>query len=230
MGPLISMQPRDAKAIEQAVGTVDGFDSDEVGAELGDQGLDVDAVRGGAIVLERDQRLREEVDGAARRAAPGAEVEGGGELHEALQEATLLGGRRPPGLLPHFLRAQVAAAIEEAHAPGDSGRGHFRSTRGTAASVTRAKCSAGRAAERSSSKSPAGGGAASFASNSSTSRLERPSDARSAAATRASRRTSRSRPRTSINRRSAASSPRERCAPPCSLSSHASKLKGATRL
>src|SRR2546427_4978248 len=82
MGPLISTQPRDAKAIEQAVGTVDGLDPVEVGAELGDQGLDVDAVRGGTVVLERDQRLREEVDGAARRAAPGAEVEGGGELHE----------------------------------------------------------------------------------------------------------------------------------------------------
>src|SRR3989454_6161878 len=158
MGPLISMQPRDAKAIEQAVGTVDGLDPVEVGAELGDQGLDVDAVRGGAIVLERDQRLREEVDGAARRAAPGAEVEGGGELHEALQEATLLCRRRPPGLLPHFLRAQVAAAVEEAQAAAEGGRGHLRSTRGTAASVTRAKCSAGRAAERSSSKSSAGGG------------------------------------------------------------------------
>src|SRR2546428_767357 len=119
MGPLISTQPRDAKAIEQAVGTVDGLDPVEVGAELGDQGLYVDAVGGGAIVLERDQRLREEVDGAARRAAPGAEVEGGGELHEALQEAALLGRRRPPGFLPHLLRAQVAAAVEEAQAAGD---------------------------------------------------------------------------------------------------------------
>src|SRR5207244_379302 len=214
--PLISAQPRDAKAIEQAVGTVDGLDPVEVGAELGDQGLDVDALRGGAVVLERDERLREEVDGAARSAAPGAEVEGGGELHEALQEAAFLGRRGPPGLLPHLLRAQVAAAVEEAQAAAEGGWGHFRSTRGTAASITRAKCSAGRAAERSSSKSSAGGGAASFASSSSTSRLERPTDARSAALTRASRRASRSRPRTSTSRRSAASSPRERCAPPCS--------------
>src|SRR2546425_9798025 len=221
MGPLISMQPRDAKAIEQAVGTVDGLDPVEVGAELGDQGLDVDAVRGGTVVLERDQRLPDEVDGAARRAAPGAEVEGGGELHEALQEAALLCRRRPPGLLPHLLRAQVAAAVEEAHAAGDSGRGHFRSTRGTAASVTRAKCSAGRAAERSSSKSSAGGGVASFASSSSTSRLESPRDARAAAATRASRRAPRARPWTSISRRSPASPPRGRCAPPRSESSHA---------
>src|SRR5205823_12454671 len=117
--PLISAQPRDAKAIEQAVRAVDGLQPLEVGREVGDQGLDVDAVRGGAVVLERDQRLREEVDGAARRAAPGAQVEGGGELHEALQEAALLGRRRPPGLLPHLLRAQVAAAVEEAHAAGD---------------------------------------------------------------------------------------------------------------
>src|SRR5207244_3903814 len=146
--PASSEQPRDAKAIEPAVRAVDGLQPVEVGREVGDQGLDVDAVRGGAVVLERDQRLREEVDGTARGAPPGAQVE--------------------------------------------------------------------RGAERSSSKSPAGGGAASFASNSSTSRLERPRDARSAAATRASRRASRSRPRTSINRRSAASSPRERCAPPCS--------------
>src|SRR2546422_2209539 len=216
MGPLISMQPRDAKAIEQAVGTVDGFDPVEVGAELGDQGLYVDAVGGGAIVLERDQRLREEVAGAARRAAPGAEVEGGGELHEALEEAALLGRRRPPGLLPHLLRAQVAAAVEEAHSAAEGGRGHFRSTRGTAASVTRAKCSAGRAAERSSSKSSAGGGAASFASSSSISRLESPRGARALVATRASRRAPRSRPRAPINRRSAPSSPRARGAPPCS--------------
>src|SRR3989475_7135247 len=178
MGPLISMQPRDAKAIEQAVGTVDGLDPVEVGAELGDQGLDVDAVRGGAVVLERDQRLREEVDGAARRAAPGAEVEGGGELHEALQEAARLGRRRPPGLLPHLLRAQVAAAVEEAQAAAEGGRGHFRSTRGTAASITRAKCSAGRAAERSSSKSSAGGRAGPFARTWAYSRLGRPSAAR----------------------------------------------------
>src|SRR2546425_4247634 len=136
MGPLISMQPRDAKAIEQAVGTVDGLDPVEVGAELGDQGLDVDAVRGGAIVLERDQRLREEVDGAARRAAPGAEVEGGGELHEALQEATLLGGRRPPAPLPPLLPAHGAGAHEKAHAPGGSGRGDLRATPRTPTSCT----------------------------------------------------------------------------------------------
>src|SRR5438876_9485768 len=210
MGPHISTQPRDAKAIEQAVGTVDGLDPVEVGTEVGDQGLDVEALRGGAVVLERDQRLREEVDGAARRAAPGAEVEGGGELHEALQEAAFLGRRRPPGLLPHLLRAEIPAAVEEAHAAGEGGRGHFRSTRGTAASVTRAKCSAGRAAERSSSKSPAGGGAASFASNSSTSRLERPRGARAAAATRASRRAPRARPRSPVHPRRAAGPPRGR--------------------
>src|SRR2546425_1848867 len=174
MGPLISMQPRDAKAIEQAVGTVDGLDPVEVGAEVGDQGLAVDALRGGAVVLERDERLREEVDGAARRAGAGAEVEGGGELHEALQEAAFLGRRGPPGLLPHLLRAQVAAAVEEAQAAAEGGWGHFRSTRGTAASITRAKCSAGRAAERSSSKSSAGGGAGASASRPAPSRLERP--------------------------------------------------------
>src|SRR5207244_4460215 len=93
-----------------------------------------------------------------------------------LQEAALLGRRRPPGLLPHLLRAEIPAAVEEAHAAAEGGRGHFRSTRGTAASVTRAKCSAGRAAERSSSKSSAGGGAASFARSSSTSPVERARD------------------------------------------------------
>src|SRR5437867_8924164 len=216
MEPLISTQPRDAKAIEQAVRAVERLHPIEVGGEVGDQGLDVDAVRGGAVVLERDQRLREEVGGAARGAAPGAHVEGGGELHEALEEAPLLGRRRPPGLLPHLLRAQVAATVEEAHAAAEGGRGHVRSTRGTAASITRAKCSGGRAAERSSSKSSAGGGAASFASSSSISRLERPRDASSAALTCPSRRASRSRPRTATRRRSAASSPRERCAPPYS--------------
>src|SRR2546425_4301659 len=210
MGPLISMQPRDAKAIEQAVGTVDGFDPVEVGAELGDQGLDVDAVRGGAIVLERDQRLREEVDGAARRAAPGAQVEGGGELHEALEEASLLGRRRPPGLFPHLLRAQVAAAVEEAHAAAEGGRGHFRSTRGTAASVTRAKCSAGRAAERSSSKSSAGGGAARLPRSSPTPRLGGPRDARAAAAAPPARPAPAPRARTPLRPRMAAPPPRAR--------------------
>src|SRR5207247_1632035 len=125
--PASSEQPRDAKAIEPAVRAVDGLDPVEVGAELGDQGLDVDAVRGGAVVLERDQRQREEVDGAARGAPAGAQVESGRELHEALQEAALLGRRRPPGLLPHFLRAQVAAAVEEAQAAGDGvARSHAR--------------------------------------------------------------------------------------------------------
>src|SRR5207247_6372747 len=108
--------------------------------------------------------------------------------HEALQEAALLGRRRPPGLLPHLLRAEIPAAVEEAHAAADGGRGHFRSTRGTAASITRAKCSAGRAAERSSSKSSAGGGAASFAGKSSHSRLERAGGGRRAGASRAARR------------------------------------------
>src|SRR5438093_1841109 len=113
MGPVISTQPGDAKAIEQAVRAVERPEPVVVGGEVGDQRLDVDAVRGGTVVLERDQRLCEELDGAAGRAAPRAQVEGAGELHEALEEAPLLGRRRPPGLLPNRLRAQVAAAVEE---------------------------------------------------------------------------------------------------------------------
>src|SRR5437870_5083233 len=117
--PASSAEPRDAKAIEHAVRAVDGLHPVEVGREVRDQGLDVDAVRGGAVVLERDQRLREEVDGTACGAPAGAQVERGGELHEGFQEGALLGRRRPPRLLPRLLRAQVAAAVEEAHAAAE---------------------------------------------------------------------------------------------------------------
>src|SRR5439155_6190827 len=155
--------------------------------------------RGGPVVLERDHRLRQEMHRTACRAPSRAQVEPGGELHERLEEGAVGGRRLPPPLLPDLLGFEVAAAVEEADAAADGGgdvergveaaggRGHLRSTRGTAASISRAKCSAGRAAERSRSNSSSPGEEASLASSSSISRLERPRRASSSRLTRPGR-------------------------------------------
>src|SRR5881396_2319968 len=63
-------------------------------------GIDVDPVGAWAVVLEEDQRLGEEMDGAACGAAARAEVERGGELDEALEKGAFLRGCRAPGVLP----------------------------------------------------------------------------------------------------------------------------------
>src|SRR5439155_1187245 len=146
-------------AVEEAVRPVERAQPGDAGVDVGDQRLDVDAVRGGPVVFERDHRLCQEMHRATRRAPARAQVEARRKLHERLEEGPVGGWRLAPALLPHLLGFEVAAAVEEPHAAADgggdvgrdveaAGRGHLRSTRGTAASISRAKCSAGRAAER----------------------------------------------------------------------------------
>ena len=62
--------------------------------------------------------------GAPRGAAPGAEVQRGGELDEPFEERTLLGIRFAPGVLPYLLRREIAAAIEEAGSAANGIRTH----------------------------------------------------------------------------------------------------------
>src|SRR5262249_60879371 len=137
-------QTGEAEAIEQAVGALQVADPVQVHLEFADQRFDVDTVRRGTVVLERHQRLREQVDRAAHGTASGTQMEARGELHEPLEEAPILGGRLAPRLLPHLLGAEVAAAVEEPDTPADSDRdrgprrlvAHRRSTRGTASSMS----------------------------------------------------------------------------------------------
>ena len=95
------------------------------GCEVGDERVDVDPVRRRAVLLEDDQRLREEVDRAAGRAAAGPEMERAGELDERLEERALLLGRRAPGVLPDALGGEVAPEVEEAYASPQRGTGRL---------------------------------------------------------------------------------------------------------
>src|SRR5262249_45064976 len=108
---VISAEPRDAYTVEHAVRAVDGGDPLAIGAEVLDDRVDVDPMRRRPELLEQDQRLREQMDRAARRAAPGAEVERRRELHEGLEERAVLHRRLLPRILPDALGAQIAAEV-----------------------------------------------------------------------------------------------------------------------
>src|SRR6185295_1630037 len=108
-----SVDAWNTQSIEEAVGTFAGLDPLGERRELVDEPRDVDAVRLGAVVLEQNERLRHELYGPARRAAPGAQVKAARELHERLQEGAHLGCRLAPRLLPHLLRGQVASGVEQ---------------------------------------------------------------------------------------------------------------------
>src|SRR2546425_8270722 len=95
----------------------------DIGVEVPHQRLHVDAVRGRTVVVERDERLLHEIERAAGGAASGAQVEPARELHEALEERAVVDRRLAPGLLPHLLRAEIAAPIEEPYAAADGGAG-----------------------------------------------------------------------------------------------------------
>src|SRR5207249_507384 len=111
---LISAEARDPHPLDEAVRAVGRDQELPVVGELGDERIDVDPVGAWTVVLEEDQRLGEEMDGAARGAAARAEVERGGELDEALEKGAFLRGCRAPGVLPHLLGAEITAEIEEA--------------------------------------------------------------------------------------------------------------------
>ena len=134
----------------------------DVGRELGHERLDIEPVRGRSVVLERDERLRQQVFGAPHAIAAETQVESARELYESFQETAVGDRGRVPRRLPQLLRLEVAAPVEDAGALRDDRR-HIGNAHA--------------------------GSRPSFACSSSCSRFDSPRAARSTASPASSRRT-----------------------------------------
>src|ERR1043166_9841517 len=83
------------------------FDTLGVRRQLAVQALDIDAEMLGTIVLERGQRLHEQVAGAASAAALEAQVQRSGHLNEPADKLLVALLRYAPELLPDLVGFEI---------------------------------------------------------------------------------------------------------------------------
>ncbi len=125
----------------------------DVGVELGDQRLDVDAVHRGAVVVERDERLLEEVERATGGPAARAQVEAAARgvaaveadfypnvnltafaglqsigLSQLFEASDRIVGAGPALHLPVFNRGELRGALQSQQAQLDQSVGQYNQT------------------------------------------------------------------------------------------------------